>query len=112
MTYDARQIIAAMERAIERVLTMQDELNRLDSAMGDGDTGITAAKAATGLKTFLASNPAADDLGQFLFNAGRAINTAAPSTLGTVTATALMRAGKEAKGLASLDLADAPAPVS
>ena len=104
MTFTTAQIIAALERAIERALSLHDELNRLDSAMGDGDTGITVTKAANGLKAFLAANPPTDDLGQFFFNAGRALNAAASSTLGTITATALMRGGKEARGMSELDL--------
>jgi dihydroxyacetone kinase len=101
---DGNSVIAAMERVIERILNMRNELNQLDAAMGDGDTGITASKGANGLREFLATNPPTDDLGLFFFNAGKAINQAASSTLGTLTATALMKAGKEAKGRSSIDL--------
>ena len=104
-TIDSYQVTAAMERVIEHVLGLRDELNQLDAAMGDGDTGITASKAATGLKEFISANPPPiQDMGMFLFNAGRAINNAASSTLGTLVATAFMRAGKEAKGLSDLEL--------
>lgn len=102
---DIGQIIAAMERAIDRVLGLREELNELDAAMGDGDAGISATKAATGLKEFIAANPPpVSDIGAYFFNAGRAVNNAASSTLGTLIATALMRAGNEAKGLTDLDL--------
>ncbi len=104
-TYDSAQIIAAIQRVIDRVLSMKDELNDLDRAMGDGDTDISALKAAAGLRDFLATGPATDDLGQFFFNAGRAINAAASSTLGTVTAIGVMRSGKAATGRQTLDLA-------
>jgi len=103
-TIDGERIISVMERVIKRVLDMHDELNQFDAAMGDGDTGITATKAANGLKEYIETNPSTDDLGMFFFNAGKAINKAASSTLGTITATALMEAGKEAKGMSSLDL--------
>lgn len=97
------QILIAMERVIDRVFSIREELNQLDAAMGDGDTGITASKAATGLRVYLSSNPQVDDLGLFFINAGKAINKAASSTLGTLTAIALMRAGKEIVGSANLD---------
>jgi dihydroxyacetone kinase-like protein len=97
------QVLSAMQRVIERVLSIREELNQLDAAMGDGDTGITASKGATGLKEYLATNPPADDLGLFFMNAGKAINKAASSTLGTLTSIALMKAGNEIRGSASLD---------
>ncbi len=100
---EKEQIFAAIERVVERVLSMSDELNQLDAAMGDGDTGITASKAVTGLQEYLASNPQAEDLGLFFMNAGKAINKKASSTLGTLTAIAMMRAGKEVLGAAQLD---------
>ncbi len=101
---DGNAIVSAMERVIDRVLGMRDELNILDAAMGDGDTGITASKGSTGLKEYISTNPSTEDLGMFFFNSGKAINKSASSSLGTITATALMCAGKEAKGLNTLDL--------
>jgi dihydroxyacetone kinase len=47
-----------------------------------------------------------DDIGGYLAKGGMAINKAAPSTLGTLTATALMRAGKEVKGKTELSPQD------
>ncbi len=73
---------------------------------------LPASKAATGLRDFLATNPATDDLGKFFFSAGRAINTAASSTLGTVTSIAVMRSAKPANGLRTLDLAALSAMLS
>jgi phosphoenolpyruvate---glycerone phosphotransferase subunit DhaL len=100
---EKEQILNAMERVIDRVFSIREELNQLDAAMGDGDTGITASKGATGLSEYLSSNPQVNDLGLFFINAGKAINKTAPSTLGTLTAIALMRAGKEIVGSSSLD---------
>ena len=65
--------------------------------------GITTAKGARAVQDYLAGTPPGDDLGKFLSRMGMAYNRAAPSTAGTLIATALMRAGKEARGLASLD---------
>jgi dihydroxyacetone kinase len=100
---DGESIIAAMYRVIDRIIGIRDELNQLDAAMGDGDTGITASKAALGLREYIDANPSMEDLGAFFFKAGKAVNQAASSSLGTLMATALMRAGKEANGRSSID---------
>ena len=78
----------------------KDYLTELDQAMGDGDLGVTASKISAVLKEY-ADTPA-DDIGKYLASAGMAINRAAPSTLGTIFATGLMRAGKELKGLTEI----------
>jgi dihydroxyacetone kinase-like protein len=97
------EIAAAIERVAARLVELRDELNRLDAAVGDGDLGITMSKGASALREYVATQPPGDDLGKFLFAMGRALNNAAPSTMGTLMATALMRAGKEARGHAALD---------
>jgi dihydroxyacetone kinase-like protein len=102
-TIDGEQVTAAVERVAARLSALRDELNRLDAAVGDGDLGITMSKAATGARDYVSANPPGDDLGKFLFGLGRAVNNAAPSTMGTLLATGLMRAGKEARGAATLD---------
>lgn len=96
-------IVAALERAANRLVQMRDPLNALDAAMGDGDSGLTAEKGANGLKAYLAANPPAADLGKWLAQAGMAYNKAAPSTMGALVATAFMRAGREAMGKAEID---------
>ncbi|MER3554488.1 MAG: dihydroxyacetone kinase subunit L [Meiothermus sp.] len=95
-------IVAALERAANRLVQMRDQLNALDAAMGDGDSGLTAEKGANGLKEYLAANPPTADLGKWLAQAGMAYNKAAPSTMGALVATAFMRAGKEVMGKAEL----------
>jgi phosphoenolpyruvate---glycerone phosphotransferase subunit DhaL len=100
---DGAQVVAAFERATARMIEIEDYLNRLDAAMGDGDAGITAAKGAAGVREFLQANTPGDDLGKFISNVGMTFNKTAPSTLAALTATACIRAGKEAKGLMQLD---------
>jgi dihydroxyacetone kinase len=99
-------IVAALERAADRLVQMRDQLNALDAAMGDGDSGLTAEKAAKGLREYLAANPPTADLGKWLAQAGMAYNKAAPSTMGALVATAFMRAGKEVMGKAELEPPD------
>jgi dihydroxyacetone kinase len=84
-------------QASKELNAQSEYLTSLDQQMGDGDTGITLSKVADALLVYVKENPV-DDIGMFLMSAGMATNKAAPSTLGTLTATALMRAGKEVKG--------------
>jgi phosphoenolpyruvate---glycerone phosphotransferase subunit DhaL len=99
-------IVNALNRAATRLIDMRDKLNELDAAMGDGDSGLTAEKGATGLRDYLAANLPTADLGKWLAQAGMAYNKAAPSTMGALMATAFMRAGKEVMGEAELENAD------
>jgi phosphoenolpyruvate---glycerone phosphotransferase subunit DhaL len=99
-------IVNAINRAATRLIAMRDKLNELDAAMGDGDSGLTAEKGATGLQGYLAANPPTADLGKWLAQAGMAYNKAAPSTMGALMATAFMRAGKEVMGKAEIDDTD------
>jgi len=94
-------VAEAMKRVCAALKAQTDYLTSLDQAMGDGDMGITLAKIADALAAYADSTPA-DDLGKFLSGAGMAANRAGPSTMGTLLATALMRAGKAVKGLAEL----------
>ena len=99
----------ALRRAFERVAAAleqhKDHLTALDQAMGDGDLGITAGKMAAALRTYAADDPA-EDVGAYLAQAGMALNRAASSSLGTLLATALMRAGKEVRGQRELSAGD------
>lgn len=106
-TISASQIMAAIKRAGERMVELRDRLNELDAAMGDGDTGISVSKGGAALVEFVNANALneGDDIGKYLANAGMAFNRAAPSTMGTLLATALIGMGKAAKGATSLDAA-------
>ncbi len=97
----SQQVIEALKRVADALETQHEYLTELDQAMGDGDLGITASKISAALKEYAAGSTG-DDLGQYLASAGMAVNRAAPSTMGTLLATALMRAGKETSGLDAL----------
>ncbi len=92
-----------IERAAKRLLEITDLLNTLDAAMGDGDTGVSVSKGAQGVLEHLKAQPPTDDLGKWLAGVGMAYNRVAPSTMGALVATALMRAGKEIMGFSSAD---------
>lgn len=101
------QVARALRRAGDVMMSLRDRLNELDAAMGDGDTGISVSKGGAALIEYVDATPltAGDDVGKYLANAGMALNRAAPSTMGTLLATALMRMGREAKGASELDAA-------
>jgi phosphoenolpyruvate---glycerone phosphotransferase subunit DhaL len=83
----------------------KDYLVDLDSVMGDGDLGLSMSKGfAVASRTM--DDYTEKDIGKALFQAGIAMNNAASSTMGTLMATALMRAGKAVKGREEVDFAD------
>ena len=95
----------ALKRVCEAINEQTDYLTSLDQAMGDGDMGITLSKIAVALLAYADATPT-DDISKFLVGAGMAANRAAPSTIGTLLATALMRMGKAAKAKNAFTLAD------
>lgn len=96
------QAVAQALRQVSQALVEQKEyLTSLDQAMGDGDMGITLSKIGHALLSYSTETPT-DDLGKFLLGAGMTANRAGPSTMGTLLATALMRAGKVVKGKSEL----------
>lgn len=98
---DSKAVIEAFKRVAEALLEHQKTLLELDQAVGDGDLGITLAKIAVEFQTYISATPA-DDLGKFIASAGIAANRVGSSSMGTLLATALMRAGKEVRGLKEL----------
>ncbi|HLG76067.1 MAG TPA: DAK2 domain-containing protein [Ktedonobacteraceae bacterium] len=92
---DIRSGLTAMANAL---ISQADELNKLDAAMGDGDTGVTIRIGATAVLHEL-SLYKEGDLATLLTRVGMSFNRAAPSTIGGLIATAGMRAGKRSKEL-------------
>jgi phosphoenolpyruvate---glycerone phosphotransferase subunit DhaL len=95
--FNNRSLINAIQRASRALVENTDFLTSLDQAMGDGDLGISMGKVGEALLTYT-QNTQPVDLGKYLAGAGMEANKAAPSTMGTLLATALMRAGKEISG--------------
>src|SRR5512147_3262694 len=96
-TIQAAEVVEAARRAARTLIDQRDYLTSLDQAMGDGDMGITMGKIGEALLEYIGANPI-DDIGKYLFQLGTATNKAAPSTMGTLTAGALMSAGKVVRG--------------
>jgi phosphoenolpyruvate---glycerone phosphotransferase subunit DhaL len=78
-------------------------LCELDGAMGDGDLGITMSEGyqsiVEGITDEEERNP-----GKIMLKAGAIMAGAVPSTMGTLMATAIMRAGKEAGDVIGITL--------
>ena len=69
-------------------------LIEIDSKLGDGDLGLTMSKAFRAAKKSAEQN-SEETIGNILKKAGIAMAMAAPSTMGTLMATAFMAAGEE-----------------
>ena len=98
-------VVDAVRRVSQMLIEQRDYLTSLDQAMGDGDMGITMGKIGEALLAYLDANPI-DDIGKYLFQLGTATNKAAPSTMGTLTAGALMSAGKVVRDRTELEPGD------
>jgi dihydroxyacetone kinase-like protein len=83
----------------------QTYLCELDGAMGDGDLGLTMAEGFRQVAYMLTAS-LETDVGKLLQLAGITLSQVVPSTMGTLLATALLRAGREAKGLSAVELPD------
>jgi dihydroxyacetone kinase len=90
-------IVKAFERVCMALNAGGEYLTSLDQAMGDGDMGINMERIGTALLEYTRTTEISD-IGKYFVGAGMATNRAAPSTMGTLLATGLMRAGKEVSG--------------
>jgi dihydroxyacetone kinase-like protein len=97
-----REELMGLFRQLREVFAeRRDFLIELDGRLGDSDLGITMNKGFNAASDWVETN-ASDDLGKTLNSAGLAIAKAAPSTMGTLTATGFMRGGKALAGRDSL----------
>lgn len=84
----------------------RDFLVNLDAVIGDGDLGLTMCTGFSAIVNELGKVDD-DDIGNVITRMGMVMANAAPSTLGTLMGTAMMRAGKEVKGLKEIALKEA-----
>ena len=104
--FEAAELAAAARRVATALKAHEDMLTELDQAVGDGDLGVTAASSPRRSKRPPArTSPISASA---LARTGMALNRAAPSTMGTLMATALMQAGKTVVGKETLTVADLP----
>jgi len=86
-------------------ISQRDYLIDLDGKVGDSDLGITMNKAFNAAFESV-RNTTTDPIGKTLQLAGIAVAKAAPSTMGTLVATGLMRGGKALEGAQSWGTAE------
>jgi len=82
----------------------KDYLNELDSAVGDGDLGITVSRGFNAVEKTIETK--FKNIGQLLLKAGMDFNNAASSTMGSLLGMALMRTGS---CMGDKDVLDLPA---
>jgi dihydroxyacetone kinase-like protein len=92
-----KDLPALFEALRDVFVTQREALIALDGKVGDSDLGITMNKAFVAAFESVRSN-ATDTIGKTVQLAGMAVAKAAPSTMGTLVATGLMRGGKALEG--------------
>lgn len=99
---DVVGLFAALEHTFA---TEREFLIALDGKVGDSDLGITMSKSFAAAHATVAAETALP-VGKLLGKAGLAIAKAAPSTMGTLTATGFMRGGKALEAAAAIGTAE------
>lgn len=97
-----------LNRIKDLMLEQKEELISLDSVMGDGDLGLTMEAGFVRICENFSSLEQEKDLGIFLKKSGFAMAAAAPSTMGTLVATAIIKAGDAVKSKQCIDKSDIP----
>ena len=92
-TLTAKEILTIIKGIRQTMEEKKGELIELDSAMGDGDLGLSMTAAFNAAAKDLSASDETDT-GKVFMKVGMAIAKAAPSTLGTLIATGFMRGGK------------------
>jgi len=103
-TLNVEQVVAVLTTLTLDLQAQKDYLIELDSAIGDGDLGITVDRGFQGVRDGLQEH--ANDIGRILFKAGMDFSNSAGSTMGALLGTAFMRAGKQVQGQREISLAD------
>lgn len=104
MSFTITDLVAAVQRAQAAMPVLEDELNRADSRLGDGDTGGMLARVIGSLAA--ADVAAAPDLGAAFALYAKAASSATGSSLGTLFMTALMSFSRATKGKGELPLSE------
>lgn len=100
-----QELIAMLERISKIMGQNKNYLIELDSVVGDSDLGLTMTDGFQAAYESV-SDGTEPDLGKLLYKAGKTMGNKVPSTMGTLMAAGLMRAGKVLKGKTELSGAD------
>jgi dihydroxyacetone kinase-like protein len=104
MAMDSEWLKGLLEAWAQVMHKHKDELIALDGLCGDSDLGLTMSEGFQAASVMVAGLDETD-LGKLLYQAGKAMAGAVPSTMGTLMASGLMEAGKVLKGRQTLDAA-------
>ena len=103
---DKKTVVSIFEHVADIMSENKDLLCSLDAELGDGDLGLTMPKAFAAAA--LEANASQEtDLGKMLMKMGMKMNSAAPSTMGTLMSSGVIAAGKALAGKESLSRDDA-----
>ena len=91
---DFVRYFAALKDMCDR---QKDELVRLDGVAGDGDLGLSMSDGFTSVQKYL-SGKTFSDIGELFYRAGKDMQAAAASSMGTLLAFGFMGVGKAFKG--------------
>ena len=91
-----------LDRALELVAKKEDELRDLDSAIGDGDLGITVSRGAEAARKSIAALPPGSTPSEIIRAVAAAIASANPSSFAALVATGLLAASRSVAGSESL----------
>ena len=106
-TFTSKDLAAAARRIAAHIATCADALNSADGKLGDGDLGVTMVNGWNEIVSVADTFP--DDVGMAFLEGSKAFQRVAPSSFGTLMATALMSAAKACKGKTEVDFAEVPA---
>ena len=95
-----------LDRALELVAKTEDELRDLDSAIGDGDLGITVSRGAQAARLSIAALPPASTPSEILRAVATAVASANPSSFAALVATGLLAASRSVTGAESVTASD------
>jgi len=96
---------ALLESASAIMAKNRQRLCELDGEMGDGDLGLTMSKAFPAAAAE-ARQSDTNDLGKLMMRCGMKMNSAAPSSMGTLMASGFISAGKVCAGKTELNAGD------
>lgn len=101
MAFDIEKLRKFIKTCSDLMEENKQYLIDLDSALGDGDLGLTMTAGFAEASDFAAKS-AETDIGKLTAQAGMAMSRKVPSTMGTLVASGFMGAGKAVKGKTEL----------
>jgi dihydroxyacetone kinase-like protein len=100
------ELRALLDRALELLAEDEDELRDLDSAIGDGDLGITVSRGAQAARQSIAALAPAATPSEIVRTLATTIASANPSSFAALAATGLLAASRSIVGSSSLSKGD------